>query len=75
VIELPTPLPPANVGVSSITFGSGTGITVTGITRYSQTLITATFTLAAGASTGARNVIITYNGGITRTIPNGFTVN
>ncbi len=75
VIELPTPLPPANVGVSSITFGSGTGITVTGITRYSQTLITATFTLAAGASTGARNVIITYNGGVTRTIPNGFTVN
>lgn len=75
VIELPTPLPPANVGVSSITFGSGTGITVTGITRHSQTLITATFTLAAGASTGARNVIITYNGGVTRTIPNGFTVN
>ncbi|MCA1962598.1 MAG: hypothetical protein LDL31_01480, partial [Prosthecobacter sp.] len=75
VIELPTPLPPANVGVSSITFGSGTGITVSNIARYSQTLITATFTVAANASTGARNVIVTYNGGVTRTITNGFTVN
>lgn len=75
VIELPTPLPPANVGVTSITFGSGTGITVSNIVRYSQTLITATFTVAANASTGARNVIVTYNGGVTRTIPNGFTVN
>jgi arylsulfatase A-like enzyme len=75
VIELPTPLPPANVAVSSITFGSGTGITVSNITRYSQTLITATFTLSAGASTGARNVIVTYNGGVTRTLTNGFTAN
>ena len=75
VIELPTPLPMANVGVSSITFGSGTGITVSNITRNSQTLITATFTIAAGATTGARNVTVTYNGGQTRTITNGFTVN
>lgn len=75
VIELPLPLPPANVGVTSITFGSGTGVTVSGIVRYSQTLITATFTVAANATTGARNVIVTYNGGVTRTITNGFTVN
>jgi hypothetical protein len=74
VIELPLPLPTANVGVTSITFGSGTGITVPGIVRYSQTLITATFTIATGATTGARNVIVTYNGGVTRTITNGFTV-
>ena len=74
-IELPLPLPPANVGVTSITFGSGTGITVSGITRNSQTLITATFTISAGASTGARNVIVTYNGGVVRTITNAFTVN
>jgi arylsulfatase A-like enzyme len=75
VIQLPTPLPPANVGVSSITFGSGTGVTVNSIVRYSQTLITANFVIAAGATTGARNVIVTYNGGVTRTITNGFTVN
>ncbi|MFM2166566.1 MAG: hypothetical protein RIS79_937, partial [Verrucomicrobiota bacterium] len=74
VIQLPLPLPPANVGVTSITFGSGTGMTVSNIVRYSQTLITATFTVAANASTGARNVIVTYNGGVTRTITNGFTV-
>lgn len=75
VIELPTPLPPANVGVSGITFGSGTGVTVSGIARYSQTLIMATFTVAANATTGSRNVVVTYNGGVTRTIANGFTVN
>lgn len=75
VIQLPTPLPPANVGVGSITFGSGTGVTVNSIVRYSQTLITANFVIAAGATTGARNVIVTYNGGVTRTITNGFTVN
>jgi len=74
VIELPLNLPPANVGVASITFGSGTGITVSNIVRYSQTLITANFTIAAGATTGARNVIVTYNGGVVRTIANGFTV-
>ena len=74
VIQLPTPLPPANVGVTSITFGSGTGITVNSIVRYSQTLITANFVIIAGASTGARNVTVTYNGGVTRTITNGFTV-
>jgi hypothetical protein len=74
VIQLPLPLPPANVGVTSITFGSGSGITVSNIVRYSQTLITATFTVAANASTGTRNVIVTYNGGVTRTITNGFTV-
>ena len=75
VIQLPLPLPAANVGVRSITFGSGAGIAVNSIVRYSQTLITANFVLAAGAATGARNVMITFNGGVTRTITNGFTVN
>jgi hypothetical protein len=75
VIQLPTPLPPANVGVASITFGSGTGITVSNIVRYSQTLITANFVIAPGATTGARNVIVTFNGAAApRTITNGFTV-
>ena len=74
VIELPLPLPMANVGISSITFGSGTGITVSNIARYSQLLTTATFTIAAGATTGARNVIVTFNGAQVRTITNGFTV-
>ena len=75
VIELPLPLPAANVGITSITFGSGTGITVSNVVRYSQTLTTATFTIAAGATTGARNVIVTFNGAQVRTITDGFTVN
>ncbi len=75
VIELPLPLPMQNIGVTSVTFGSGTGVTASGISRYSQTSMTATFTITAGASTGARNVIITFNGGVTRTITSGFTVN
>lgn len=74
VIELPLPLPPANIGVTSITFGSGTGVSVSSIVRYSQTLITATFTVASNATTGTRNVIVTYNGGVVKTITNGFTV-
>jgi hypothetical protein len=36
---------------------------------------TATFTVPGGAMTVARNVVVTYNGGVTRTITNGFTVN
>jgi hypothetical protein len=74
VIEGQLPLPAANVGVTSITFGSGTGITVNSIVRYSQTLITANFVIATGASTGPRNVIVTYNGGPMRTYTNAFTV-
>ncbi len=75
VIELPLPLPPANVAITSITFGSGTGITTSNIVRFNQTLTTATFTIAAGASTDGRNVIVTYNNGAqVRTITGGFTV-
>ena len=74
VIELPLPLPAANVGVTSITFGSGTGVTASAIARYSQTIMTANFTITAQATTGARNVIVTFNGAQVRTITNGFTV-
>jgi hypothetical protein len=77
VIQLPLPLPAQNIAVTSITFGSGIGVTVSNISRYSQTLMTATFTIGAGATTGARNVIITFAAGAnpTRTLTNGFTVN
>ncbi len=37
--------------------------------------IAAMFTISAGASTGARNVIVTYAGGVIKTVINGFTVN
>ena len=74
VIELPLPVPQVGIGVTSITFGSGTGVTASAIARYSQTLTTATFTISAGATTGARNVTVTFAGGVTRTITSGFSV-
>ncbi len=76
VIELGTtpPLPAPNVTVNNIT--AGTGIAVSNIVRYSQSLITATFTVAAGATTGAHTVVVTFNGmGQVRTLTGAFTVN
>src|SRR6202790_917218 len=50
--------------VSGATIGlSGAGITVSGTTVVSLTQITATFTIAAGAATGAQNVTVTTSGG------------
>lgn len=80
VIELnpaQTPsLPPANVVVFSVTV-AGTGVTASAISRPSQTIVLATFTIDAGATVGARNVSVQFNnaGGVQRTIANGFTVN
>ncbi len=75
VIELnpagtPAP-PPVGVAISSIT--AGTGITVSNIVRSSQYLITATFTIAAGATTGAHNVAVIFPGP-TITLTGAFTV-
>ena len=80
VIELDpalTPnLPPANIAVFAVTT-SGTGITASAISRPSQTIVLATFTIDAGAAVGARNVSVRFNnaGGQLKTITNGFTVN
>ncbi len=80
VIELDpalTPsLPAANVAVFSVTT-TGTGIIVSGISRPSQTLVLATFSIDAATATGARSVRVRFNnaGGVLRTIANGFTVN
>lgn len=69
-------LPPANVVVFSITV-SGAGVTTSNFARPSQTIATATFTLAAGAATGARNVTVRFRDatGPQRTITGAFTVN
>ena len=42
---------------------SGAGITVSGMTVVSATQITATFTIAGNATTGAQNVTVTTSGG------------
>ncbi len=79
VIELDpalTPnLPPAGVAVFSVT-PSGTGITVSAISRPSQTLVQATFTISAGAATGARNVNVRFGSatGVQRNLAAAFTV-
>ena len=69
-------LPPAQVVVYSVTV-SGTGVTASNISRPSQTLVQATFTIDAGAAVGARNVSVRFNnaGGVQRTINGAFTVN
>lgn len=81
VIELSTTgtpaLPNANVGIFAVT--AGTGIALSGVSRPSQTLVVATFTISAGAVSGARNVAVQFNamgggGGPTRTLTNAFAV-
>jgi arylsulfatase A-like enzyme len=69
-------LPPATTIVYSVTF-SGTGITATNLTRPSQTLVTATFTIAPNATAGQQNVIVRYRDstGPSRTLTGAFTVN
>lgn len=80
VIELDpalTPsLPPANVSFFSVTV-SGTLVTTSAISRPSQTLVQATFTIDGAAATGARNVSVRFGSatGLLRTITGAFTVN
>ncbi len=60
--------------VAGATIGvSGAGITVSNTTVASATQITATFTIAANAATGAQNVTVTTSGGTSGAQP--FTVN
>jgi arylsulfatase A-like enzyme len=80
VIQLDTagapPLPPANAIVFSVTV-SGTLVTTSAITRPSQTIVVATFTINASAATGARNVAVRFGSatGVLRTLTGAFTVN
>ena len=52
---------------------SGAGITVSNTTMASTTQITATFTIAANAATGAQNITVTSSGSLTTAVT--FTVN
>ena len=54
---------------------SGAGITVNSTTYNSATQLTANITIAAGAATGARDVIVTNPNAGVGTRANGFTVN
>lgn len=69
-------LPPANVVVFSVTV-SGTLVTTSAISRPSQTLVQATFTVDSAAATGARNVNVRFGSatGVQRNLNGAFMVN
>lgn len=73
-ITLPTtpPQPPANLVPTSVSIG-GT-IAGTSISRPTQGTVTATFTIPAGAATGAQNVIVTFTPAPTYTLTGGITI-
>jgi hypothetical protein len=57
---------------TDVVINAGSNITVSNVTLVSTTQMTATFTVAAGAAPGARNVIVSTPGGTTP--PLSFTV-
>ncbi|MCB1278628.1 YHYH protein [Prosthecobacter sp.] len=73
-ITLPTspPQPPANLVPISVVIGGS--ISGTSISRPSQGTVVATFTIPAGAATGAQNVVVTFNPGPTYTLTGGITI-
>ncbi len=71
--------PPANAPINSITVGSITG---TGNVHVSQTQVTSSITIPAGAATGAQTVTVVFPGPpanptatVTYTLTSGFTIN
>jgi hypothetical protein len=64
---VPVTLTGTNFTVGS-TVTAGSGVTVSAVTRVSSTEITATFTIAAGATLGDRAVSVTAAGGTTGTL-------
>jgi subtilisin family serine protease len=53
---------------------SGTGVTVSGVSVGSATQLTATLTMAVGATLGPRDVTVTNSGGGSGTLAGGFTI-
>ena len=60
-------------GATSVTF-SGTGVTASALRDISDTSLTVTVTITAGAAAGARNIVVTTPDG-PYTLTSGFTVN
>ena len=78
-ITLPNTAPPQNAPINSVSVGTITG---TGNVHVSQTQVTSTITIPAGAATGPQTVTVVFPGAppnptITEsyTLPNGFTIN
>ncbi len=78
-ITIPTnsapPLPPANVAVTSVSIGGST-TGVSALVHTSQYVVTCTYAVPAGSTTGAKNVVVTFPGpSTTYTLTAGLTVN
>ncbi len=65
---------PNHLGVQ-FTGGATNGITIDSVTFNSATSATVVFDIAAGASVGLRNIVLTNPDGQTVTVVGGFTVN
>ena len=78
IITLPNTAPPQNAPINSVTVGSITG---TGNVHVSQTQVTSSITIPAGAAPGPQTVTVVFPGAppnqaITEsyTLPDGFTI-
>lgn len=73
-ITLPTtpPNPPANAPITSVTLAGS--IAGTGISYATAGTVIATFTIPAGAATGAQNIVVVF-GGPTYTLTGALTIN
>lgn len=74
-ITLPTtpPQPPANLIPTSVTLAGS--ISGTSISRPAQGTVVATFVIPANASTGAQNIVVTFNPAPTYTMSGALTIN
>lgn len=81
-INIPTnstpPVPPANVAVNNITIG-GSNAGVSSMVHTSQYVVTCTYAVPAGASAGAKTVIVTFlnpqGQPVNYTLTGGLTIN
>jgi hypothetical protein len=74
-ITLPSspPNPPANAPITSVVLGGS--ISGTNISDSTQGTVVATFTIPAGASTGAQNIVVTFTSGPPPYTISSFTIN
>jgi hypothetical protein len=74
-ITLPSspPNPPANAPITSVVLGGS--ITSTSNTDATAGTVVATFTIPSNATTGAQNIVVTFQSGPAYTLTGGFTIN
>jgi hypothetical protein len=74
-ITLPSspPNPPANAPITSVVLGGS--ISGTNISDSTQGTVVATFTIPAGTSTGAQNIVVTFTSGPPPYTISSFTIN